>query len=90
MLTSAKGFSCTRSRTTRPTRLAARHNHAVQRRTTGQPARHPLCTVVGDTAAGQATGNGLNAFGGLWPEVTTSGSPIGSSSSGSGGGGSGY
>jgi ABC-type oligopeptide transport system substrate-binding subunit len=52
---------------------------------------HPLYTFVGDTAPGQAKGNGLNAFGGLWHEVTTSGSaPAGSSSSGSGGGGYGY
>ena len=49
---------------------------------------HPLYTFVGDTAPGQASGNGLNASGGLWHEVTTSGSaaPAGSSSSGSGGG----
>ena len=52
---------------------------------------HPLYTFVGDTAPGQAKGNGLNAFGGLWHEVTTSGSaPAGSSSSGSGSGGYGY
>jgi predicted lipoprotein with Yx(FWY)xxD motif len=52
---------------------------------------HPLYTFVGDTAAGQAKGNGLNAFGGLWHESTTSGTaPAGSSSSGSGGGGYGY
>ena len=52
---------------------------------------HPLYTFVGDTAPGQAKGNGLHAFGGLWHEVTTSGSaPAGSSSSGSGGGGNGY
>jgi predicted lipoprotein with Yx(FWY)xxD motif len=49
---------------------------------------HPLYTFVGDTAAGQAKGNGLNAFGGLWHESTTSGTaPAGSSSPGSGGGG---
>ena len=47
---------------------------------------HPLYTFVGDTAPGQAKGNGLNAAGGLWHEITTSGS----SSSGSGGGGNGY
>ena len=48
---------------------------------------HPLYTYVGDTAPGQAKGNGLNLFGGVWHEVTTSGSaPAGSSSSGSGGG----
>jgi predicted lipoprotein with Yx(FWY)xxD motif len=49
---------------------------------------HPLYTFVGDTAPGQAKGNGLNVAGGLWHEVTTSGSaPASSSSSGSGGGG---
>jgi predicted lipoprotein with Yx(FWY)xxD motif len=49
---------------------------------------HPLYTFVGDTAPGQAKGNGLNAFGGLWHEVTTShtASNSGGSSSGSGGG----
>jgi predicted lipoprotein with Yx(FWY)xxD motif len=47
---------------------------------------HPLYTFVGDTAPGQAKGNGLNAAGGLWHEITTSGtaapasttSPVGS------------
>jgi predicted lipoprotein with Yx(FWY)xxD motif len=49
---------------------------------------HPLYTFVGDTAPGQAKGNGLNAAGGLWHEVTTSGSaPAGGPASGSGGGG---
>jgi predicted lipoprotein with Yx(FWY)xxD motif len=48
----------------------------------------PLYTFVGDTAPGQNKGNGLNAAGGLWHEVTTSGTaPTGSSSSNSGGGG---
>ena len=48
---------------------------------------HPLYTFVGDTAPGQAKGNGLNAAGGLWHEITTSGTTAaGSSSSGSGGG----
>ena len=52
---------------------------------------HPLYTFVGDTAPGQAKGNGLNALGGLWHEITTSGTaPAGSSTSGSGGGGSWY
>jgi predicted lipoprotein with Yx(FWY)xxD motif len=52
---------------------------------------HPLYTFVGDTAPGQAKGNGLNVAGGLWHEITTSGTaPAGSSTSGSGGGGSGY
>ena len=52
---------------------------------------HPLYTFVGDTSPGQAKGNGLNAAGGLWHEITTSGSaapaPAGASS---GGGGYGY
>jgi len=47
---------------------------------------HPLYTFVGDTAPGQNKGNGLNAAGGLWHEITTSGT-AGSSSSGSGGSG---
>ena len=52
---------------------------------------HPLYAFAGDTAPGQAKGNGLNAAGGLWHEITTSGTaPVGSSSSGSGGGGYGY
>ena len=52
---------------------------------------HPLYAFAGDTAPGQAKGNGLNAAGGLWHEITTSGTaPAGSSSSGSSGGGSGY
>jgi predicted lipoprotein with Yx(FWY)xxD motif len=52
---------------------------------------HPLYAFAGDTAPGQAKGNGLNAAGGLWHEVTTSGTaPAGSSTSGSGGGGNGY
>ena len=52
---------------------------------------HPLYTFVGDTAPGQAKGNGVNAAGGLWHEITASGSaPAGGSSSGSGGGGYGY
>ena len=55
---------------------------------------HPLYTFAGDTAPGQAKGNGLNAAGGLWHEITASGTaapaPAGGSPSGSGGGGYGY
>ena len=36
---------------------------------------HPLSIYVGDSAPGQANGNGLNLNGGLWHEVTASGSP---------------
>lgn len=56
---------------------------------------HPLYTYKADTAPGQANGNGLNASGGVWHEVTAFGaaaaaSPAPASSSGSGGGGYGY
>lgn len=41
---------------------------------------HPLYTYTGDTSPGQANGNGVNAFGGLWHEVPASGAaPSGSS-----------
>jgi predicted lipoprotein with Yx(FWY)xxD motif len=48
---------------------------------------HPLYTFAGDTSPGQAKGNGLNAAGGLWHEITTSG---GAAPAPSGGGGYGY
>ncbi len=56
---------------------------------------HPLYTYKADTAPGQADGNGLNASGGVWHEVTASGAAAPASgspatSSGSGGGGYGY
>ena len=58
---------------------------------------HPLYTYVGDKAPGQAKGNGLNLSGGLWYEMTVSGSTPAASagaaataSATSGGGGYGY
>jgi predicted lipoprotein with Yx(FWY)xxD motif len=57
---------------------------------------HPLYTYAGDTAPGQAKGNGLNASGGLWYEMTASGAtPAAGTSSAaspkaSAGGGYGY
>jgi predicted lipoprotein with Yx(FWY)xxD motif len=51
---------------------------------------HPLYTFVGDTSAGQATGQGINAFGGLWYVVTTAGNAMTGGSSGGTGGNSGY
>jgi predicted lipoprotein with Yx(FWY)xxD motif len=51
---------------------------------------HPLYTYVGDTAPGQAKGNGLHLSGGVWHEVTESGSPAPSSSSSSSSSGGGY
>jgi predicted lipoprotein with Yx(FWY)xxD motif len=54
---------------------------------------HPLYTYVGDSAAGQISGNGKNLSGGLWWAMTPSGAKVGvaaaapttSSSSSSGG-----
>ena len=54
---------------------------------------HPLYTYVSDSAPGQAKGNGLNLSGGVWHEVTVSGTAAPaahSSKSSSGGGGGGY
>lgn len=54
---------------------------------------HPLYTYIGDTKPGEAKGNGLNLSGGVWHEVTESGSapaPSSSPSSSSSGGGYGY
>jgi predicted lipoprotein with Yx(FWY)xxD motif len=55
---------------------------------------HPLYTYAGDTAPGQAKGNGLNASGGVWHEMTVSGAAVPatkpSASSSGGGGGYGY
>jgi predicted lipoprotein with Yx(FWY)xxD motif len=48
---------------------------------------HPLYTYVADTAPGQAKGNGLNLSGGVWHEVTASGSAAAPAQSSSGGGG---
>jgi predicted lipoprotein with Yx(FWY)xxD motif/nucleotide-binding universal stress UspA family protein len=36
---------------------------------------HPLYTYLGDTAPGQVKGNGLNAYGGIWHEVTAAPKP---------------
>src|SRR6266568_3519011 len=41
---------------------------------------HPLYTYTADTAPGQANGNGINASGGVWHEVTASGAPAPASS----------
>jgi predicted lipoprotein with Yx(FWY)xxD motif len=47
---------------------------------------HPLYTYIGDKSPGQATGNGKNLSGGLWWEMTVSGSTP-SATAGAGGGG---
>ena len=54
---------------------------------------HPLYTYIGDTAPGEAKGNGLNLSGGVWHDITLSGSSApapAKSSSSSGGNGYGY
>jgi predicted lipoprotein with Yx(FWY)xxD motif len=63
---------------------------------------HPLYTYAGDSAPGQAKGNGLNVSGGVWWEMTVSGakpatgtssntsSNTGGTSTSSSGGGGGY
>jgi predicted lipoprotein with Yx(FWY)xxD motif len=51
---------------------------------------HPLYTYAADTAPGQANGNGVNANGGVWHEVTVSGGSAPASSPSSAGGGGGY
>ena len=50
---------------------------------------HPLYTYAADTAPGQAKGNGVNASGGIWHEVTASGAAVPASAT-PGGGGYGY
>jgi predicted lipoprotein with Yx(FWY)xxD motif len=51
---------------------------------------HPLYTYKGDTAPGQNHGNGVNASGGVWHEVTVTGSAPAATPSASSGGGGGY
>ena len=51
---------------------------------------HPLYTYAADSAPGQTKGNGLNASGGVWYEMTVSGAKPATSGTGTGGtGGSG-
>jgi predicted lipoprotein with Yx(FWY)xxD motif len=47
---------------------------------------HPLYTYAADSAPGQAKGNGLNASGGLWYEMTVSGAKPATGTSTSSGG----
>jgi predicted lipoprotein with Yx(FWY)xxD motif len=46
---------------------------------------HPLYLFVRDTKPGDTNGQGVNAFGGIWDAVSTSGNPATTQSSGSGG-----
>ncbi len=58
-----------------------RANGATQATYNGRP----LYTYAADTAPGQAKGNGVNASGGVWHEVTASGTAVPASTSGGGG-----
>ncbi|MGA8746495.1 MAG: hypothetical protein WB507_11605 [Solirubrobacterales bacterium] len=53
-------------------------------------AGHPLYSYTADTTPGQANGNGINSYGGIWNAVRPSGSkaPAGSSAGGGSGGAS--
>jgi len=51
---------------------------------------HPLYTYKGDSAPGQAKGNGLNLSGGVWHEVTASGAAAPAPSQSTSSGGYGY
>ena len=51
---------------------------------------HPLYTFTGDTAPGTASGNGVNAFGGLWHEVPAAGAAAPASGSSPPSGSAGY
>jgi predicted lipoprotein with Yx(FWY)xxD motif len=44
---------------------------------------HPLYTYIADTSPGTASGNGVNAFGGLWHEVPASGAAAAAATSSS-------
>jgi predicted lipoprotein with Yx(FWY)xxD motif len=52
-------------------------------------AGHPLYTFVGDSKAGQTTGEGLTDFGGAWDAVAPNGRPIEPKAPASGGSGDG-
>ena len=49
---------------------------------------HPLYTFKGDSSPGDTSGQGINAFGGLWYAVSPAGQQVTASASNSGGGGS--
>ena len=50
---------------------------------------HPLYTFQGDSKSGATTGQGVNAFGGLWYAVSPAGNEVTKSASSGGSGGSG-
>jgi hypothetical protein len=46
---------------------------------------HPVYTFSGDSSAGDTSGQGINAFGGVWYVVSPAGQPVTTSTSSSGG-----
>jgi predicted lipoprotein with Yx(FWY)xxD motif len=62
------------------------------KRSDGQPQvtynGHPLYTFKGDSSAGDTSGQGISAFGGLWYVVSPAGQQVTKSASSNGGGGS--
>ena len=51
---------------------------------------HPVYTFSGDSSAGDTSGQGINAFGGVWYVVSPAGQPVTTSTSSSGGSGNPY
>jgi predicted lipoprotein with Yx(FWY)xxD motif len=51
---------------------------------------HPLYTFKGDSSAGATSGQGVNAFGGLWYAVSPAGQPVTASAPSNSGGGNPY
>jgi predicted lipoprotein with Yx(FWY)xxD motif len=66
----------------------------TSRRSDGQPQvvynGHPLYRFASDQSAGDAAGQGVNAFGALWYTVSPAGAAITTAPPSSGGGGTGY
>jgi predicted lipoprotein with Yx(FWY)xxD motif len=66
----------------------------VSPRSDGQPQvvynGHPLYRFASDQSTGDATGQGVNAFGALWYTLSPAGAAITTAAPSSGGGGSGY
>jgi Secreted repeat of unknown function len=72
-----------------PRSVRATQRRGVTKRTDGKwqvtYAGHPLYTLVGDTKAGQTTGEGLRNFGAAWDVVAASGRAIEPTAAQSGG-----
>jgi predicted lipoprotein with Yx(FWY)xxD motif len=75
----------TLSKAPKPTGFTPAAAFALSSRPGGQQqvtyAGHPLYYFAGDTSAGQASGQGLDDFGGVWSTVTVAGKPTSGGSS---------